>query len=298
MSWLSVNFETDAKHADELSSTLLQLGALSVDISDAMAGTSGEQTIFGEPGMRLPVAWQANYVSALFPADVDIPGIAKNASAALRLPGKPYTVTKVPDRDWVRLSQAQFAPLKISPRLWIVPTWHTLPDPDAVNVVLDPGLAFGTGSHPSTRLCLHWLDEHIRGGETVLDFGCGSGILSIAALKLGARRAFGVDSDRRAVLVSQANAKQNRVRAKFYFADSVPQIHADVVLANILADSLKLLAPLLAQATRPGGELVLSGILTRQAREVAHAYRDWFDFQDAFEDQGWVRLCAVKRLSQ
>jgi len=298
MSWLSVNLETDAKHAEALSSTLLQLGALSVDISDAMAGTSGEQPKFNETSGRLTIAWQASRVSALFPADVDIRCIVKNASTALRLPADRYTVTEVPERDWVRLSQAQFAPLKVSSRLWIVPSWHRPPDPDAVNIVLDPGLAFGTGSHPSTRLCLRWLDEHVKGGETVLDFGCGSGILTIAALKLGADRAFGVDSDRQAVVVSQANAEQNRVQAKFYSADSAPLIHADVVLANILANPLKLLAPLLAEATRPGGLLVLSGILAGQVRDVAHAYRDWFDFDDASEEQGWVRLCGNKRPSK
>ena len=294
MSWLSLNFEADARQAEVLSSTLLQLGALSVDIADAGVGTEYEQPIFGEPAGSM-AAWRSSRVSGLFPANADITCIVKNACGALALPPAHYTVTEVPEQDWVRLSQEQYEPIKISARLWIVPSWHTPRDPGAVNIVLDPGLAFGTGSHPSTRLCLRWLDEHVKGGETVLDYGCGSGILAIAGLKLGAHRAFGVDSDSQAVLVSQANAEQNQVHAEFYSANAVPRIHADVVLANILANPLKLLAPLLAEATRGGGALVLSGILAKQARDVEQAYRDWFDIHDACEEQGWVRLCGTKR---
>ncbi len=295
MNWLSLTLEAEAQHAEVLSNTLLQLGALSVDIADARAGTEGEQAIFGEPGGPMTAAWQASRVCGLFPADVDIACIVKTASNALHLPAANFTVTNVPEQDWVRLAQTQFAPIQISSRLWIVPSWHTPPDPGAINIVLDPGLAFGTGSHPTTRLCLRWLDEHIKGGEVVLDYGCGSGILAIAALKLGAGRAFGVDSDLQAVLASRANAEQNRVQAAFYIPQAVPRFQADVVLANILANPLKLLAPLLAAAARSGGVLVLSGILADQARDVEDAYRDWFDMHESCEEQGWVRICGMKR---
>ena len=295
MNWLSLTLVAEAQHAEVLSNTLLQLGALSADIADARAGTEGEQAIFGEPGGPITAAWQASRVSGLFPADADIACIVKTASNALHLPAANFTVTNVPEQDWVRLAQTQFAPIQISSRLWIVPSWHTPPDPGAINIVLDPGLAFGTGSHPTTRLCLRWLDEHIKGGEVVLDYGCGSGILAIAALKLGAGRAFGVDSDLQAVLASRANAEQNRVQAAFYIPQAVPRFQADVVLANILANPLKLLAPLLAAAARSGGVLVLSGILADQARDVEDAYRDWFDMHESCEEQGWVRICGMKR---
>lgn len=297
MNWLSLTLEADAQDAEMLSNTLLQLGALSVDIADARADADDEQAIFDAACGLATEAWRANRVSGLFPPEVDVASIVKTASSVLHLSAARFTVTNVPEQDWVRLVQTQFAPIQISSRLWIVPSWHTPPDPGATNIVLDPGLAFGTGSHPTMRLCLRWLDEHIKGGETVLDYGCGSGILAIAALKLGAGRAFGVDSDPQALLAAQANAEQNRVQAVFYAPQSVPQFQADVVLANILANPLKVLAPLLADATREGGLLVLSGILANQAPDVRQAYRDWFALHETCEEQGWVRLCGTKRSS-
>ncbi len=295
MNWLSLTLEADVRHAEVLSNTLLQLGALSVDIADARAGTEDEQAIFGEPDEPMTAAWRASRVSGLFPADADIAGIVKTTSSALHLPAAHFTVTSVPEQDWVHLAQTQFAPIQISSRLWILPSWHTPPDSCSINIVLDPGLAFGTGSHPTTRLCLRWLDEHIKGGEAVLDYGCGSGILAIAALKLGASRAFGLDSDPQAVLAGQMNAEQNRVQAVFYAPQAVPQFKADIVLSNILANPLKLLAPLLADATRDGGALVLSGILADQARDVENAYHEWFDMHQTSEEEGWVCLCGTKR---
>ncbi len=297
MNWLSLTLEADAQHVEMLSNTLLQLGALSVDIADARAGTDDEQAIFDATGGLMTEAWRASRVSGLFPADVDIACIVKTASGALHLPAAHFTVTNVPEQDWVHLAQTQFAPIQIPSRLWIVPSWYTPPDPGAINIALEPGLAFGTGSHTTTRLCLRWLDEHIKGREVVFDYGCGSGILAIAALKLGAGCAFGVDSDPQAVLVSQTNAEQNRVQAAFYAPQGVPQFQADVVLANILANPLKVLALLLADATCGGGVLVLSVILANQARDVGQAYRDWFDLYETCEEQGWVRLCGMKRSS-
>ncbi|MDP1633896.1 MAG: 50S ribosomal protein L11 methyltransferase, partial [Gallionellaceae bacterium] len=175
MSWLSLIADTDATYAEALSEALLDLGALSVDLLDADADTPDEQAIFGEPGEPPPGLWQHNRVSALFADDQDVAAILRKASTAIGLAHLPsHRIETLADNDWVRLTQSQFEPISISPRLWIVPTWHTPCDPDALHIVLDPGLAFGTGSHPTTRLCLRWLDGHIRGGEAVLDYGCGS----------------------------------------------------------------------------------------------------------------------------
>jgi ribosomal protein L11 methyltransferase len=203
-------------------------------------------------------------------------------------------VRNVPDEDWVAKAREQFGPIRVSARLWIVPTWRTPSDPQAINLVLDPGLAFGTGSHPSTRLCLQWLERSIAGGEAVLDYGCGSGILAIAALKLGARRAVGVDIDPDAVATARANAQRNRVAAEFLEARAPLTFTADVVIANILANPLKVLAPMLASRCRRGGKMALSGILSDQASEVESCYSSWVAFAPPAEAEGWVCLSGVK----
>jgi ribosomal protein L11 methyltransferase len=204
-------------------------------------------------------------------------------------------VREVADEDWVRASQGELAPVRISPRLWIVPSWHEPPDPDAVNIVLDPGLAFGTGHHPSTRLCLRWLERVVRGGESVLDFGCGSGILAIAAMKLGAARADGVDIDEQALLAARRNAMQNRVQATFHGAADAMRQPARIVVANILAHPLIVLAPLLARLTAPNGRLALAGLLAGQAGEVRAAYAPWFDFEAPVEEEGWALVSGIRR---
>ena len=196
----------------------------------------------------------------------------------------------------MRLTQSQFDPIRISQRLWIVPTWHTPSDPDAINIVLDPGLAFGTGSHPTTRLCLRWLDSNLQGGESVLDYGCGSGILAIAALKLGAAHAVGIDVDSQAVIASRDNAAANKVgNAQFYQPDDAPHDTYDLVVANILTNPLRMLAPLLSNATRQGGQIVLSGILEEQARDVMNIYQKWFDMNAPIVEDGWACLSGRKR---
>lgn len=296
MAWLSLKIEADEQTAGVLSDALLELGALAADIEDANAETDREQPIFGEPGEPVDCLWQNSIVSGLFAEDADIPAIVAAATEAAHLAGTPrYRVDTVAEQDWVRLTQSQFDPIRISPRLWIIPTWHTPPDPTAINLILDPGLAFGTGSHPTTHLCLQWLVQNIRGGECVLDYGCGSGILAIAALKLGAGRVLGVDIDPQAVLASRQNAEQNQAEAEFYLPDEAPKIQVDVVVANILANPLKVLAPMLAQAVRPGGRIVLSGVLAPQAEETLAVYRQWFDIDIAGEIDGWVCLAGVKR---
>ncbi|MBZ0091803.1 MAG: 50S ribosomal protein L11 methyltransferase [Sulfuricellaceae bacterium] len=291
MAWQSLKVRTDERHAERLSDALLELGALSAGIEDADAGTEREQPVFGEPGEPPPGVWRHSVVSALFPADADIAAVMAELDASLELGlGRDWSVEALEETDWVRLTQSQFDPIPISPRLWIVPSWHTAPDPGAINLQLDPGLAFGTGGHPTTRLCLQWLDEHIRGGETVLDYGCGSGILAIAAAKLGAGKTVGIDIDPQAILSSRQNAAMNGVEIDFFLPDEAPALLADIVIANILTNPLKVLAPLLAGSTRPGGRLVLSGILAPQAGDVLAVYRAWFDIDVYREDDGWVCL--------
>ena len=296
MAWQALKIEAEAHTAERLSDALMELGALSASIEDAHAGTEQEQDIFGEPGEPPAGVWQDALVVALFDANADVAAVLDEAVRSLGLAGTPrYGVEAVPEQDWVRQTQAQFAPIRISPRLWIVPTWHESPDPSAINLVLDPGLAFGTGSHPTTRLCLQWLDRDLKGGETVLDYGCGSGILAIAAMKLGAGRAVGVDIDPQAIQSSRFNADQNRVAAEFHLPDGMPPMTADVVVANILTNPLKMLEPLLAKAARPGGRIVLSGILSHQAQDVLEVYRRDFDITVVEEAEGWACLAGVRK---
>ena len=286
----------DAATVSAVSDALIEEGAFSVDVADAEAGTDRETQIFGEPGQDLEAAFGLNRVVALFVPQSGVRGALDRAMAAAGLLTAPgYTITEIAEQDWVRLTQSQFDPIRVSARLWIVPSWHAKPDPAAINIILDPGLAFGTGSHPTTRLCLDWLDRHVTPGCSVIDYGCGSGILAIAAAKLGAARVRGVDIDEQAVLSSRYNAEHNDVTAEFSNADEASPEPADLVLANILSNPLKVLAPLLARLTVPDGMLVLSGILPPQAADVADAYRPWFDMEPPVVDEGWVRLTGIRR---
>ncbi|MBS0587986.1 MAG: 50S ribosomal protein L11 methyltransferase [Proteobacteria bacterium] len=305
MSWVTLIIDTDAAHAEALSDVLLEQGALSVDIHDAAADTADEQMLFGEPGEPSGEIWQHAEVSALFNEDADIAEILCNV-AHIAQSDQPlsYRIERIEEQDWVRLTQSQFDPIQISARLWIVPTWHVSPDPAAINLILDPGLAFGTGSHPTTQLCLRWLDQNVQAGDTVMDYGCGSGILAIAALKLGARHVAGIDIDPQAIKASEENALRNQCDpSKFHFATAYQATErnlqsaeqTDVVVANILANPLILLAPLLAQIVRPHGHIVLSGILKEQAEEVRDTYRQWFNMSIAGEQEGWVLLTGSKR---
>jgi ribosomal protein L11 methyltransferase len=296
MSWQSVRILVDSKQAEPLSDALMDAGALSVSLEDADAGTVDETPLFGEPDHPSAELWKRSVAVALLDERADVPAVL---AAAARQAGVPvptdYTVEAVADADWVRLTQSQFDPIPISGRLWIVPTWHDAPDSRAINLKLDPGLAFGTGSHPTTRLCLRWLDDNLKAGETVLDYGCGSGILAIAAAKLGAARVDGVDIDPQAVGASRDNAALNEVDAHFCLPDGLAAGQYDVVVANILTNPLKGMAPLLASRVRPGGQLVLSGILAEQAEDVMAVYREWFEFSPPILDEGWVRLAGTKQ---
>lgn len=296
MHWLAVIFDVDADRADRFSDALIEAGALSVDVADAAAGTPQERPVFDEPGAAFTRCWDRNCVTALFRPETDFAGALP---AALHAAGLPETTSCrlecIDDQDWVRATQRQFEATRISPRLWIVPSWCAVPDPQAINIRLDPGLAFGTGTHPTTRLCLRWLEAHVRGGEAMIDFGCGSGILAIAAVKLGARWACGIDIDEQALLAARQNAMQNQVEPKFVAAADEIGNPADLVVANILARPLIVLAPLLAKLTATRGRVALSGILDAQEAEVRAAYLKWFDM-DIFEHEGgWVLVSGVKK---
>ena len=281
--------------AERLADALMEHGALSAAIEDAYAGTENEQAIFGEPGMPAEQIWQQSKVIALFGEHDEAAAVVKAAAQECGLKDLSYDSETLEDQDWVRLTQSQFDPIQISERLWITPSWHKAPAGNAVNLQLDPGLAFGTGSHPTTRLCLKWLDTQLKGGESVLDYGCGSGILTIAALKLGAGSAVGVDIDEQAIRASNDNAAQNDVQAHFYLPDGLPQGQFDVVVANILANPLRMLGEMLATRTKQGGRIVLSGLLAEQSEELGEIYSQWFDIEPAETEEGWARLSGVKR---
>jgi len=290
MPWLQLHCDVDATSAEALSDALMEGGALSAGIEDADAGTPEEKPQFGEPGMDIAAAWEHSRVVALFEADADPGAVLAACCAELGLAVPAFTLEDVAEQNWVQLTQSQFEPIRVSDRLWIVPSWHESPAPDAINLILDPGMAFGTGSHPTTRLCLEWLERHATTGASLLDYGCGSGILAIAAARLGARPVSGVDIDSQAVDAAKANAERNNVVA--HFADSRDPITGqfDILIANILANPLKALAPALASHVRPGGKLALSGILVEQEEEMMAIYSPWFAMSVADRREGWVCL--------
>ncbi len=290
MAWLQLRCDTDAASAEALTDALMEAGALSAGIEDADAGTPEETPQFGEPGMDIAAAWDHSRIAALFEADADAGAVLTACCAGLGLPTPPFTLETVEEQNWVQLTQSQFDPIRVSDKLWIVPSWHETPAPDAINLILDPGMAFGTGSHPTTRLCLEWLERYVTADCSLLDYGCGSGILAIAAARLGANPVTGVDIDPQAVDAAKANAERNGVSA--HFADSREPIDGqfDILIANILADPLKALAPALAAHVRPGGWLALSGILVEQEEELMAIYSPWFAMAVADRREGWVCL--------
>ncbi len=299
MSWTEVVIEIARAHAEALSDALMEAGALSVSVEDADEGTDQEKPLFGEPGMEpTEAAWEHSRVVALTDVDADQAAIVAEAAAAIKLAKvPPFTTRAVADEDWVRLTQSQFAPIHIGKNIWVVPSWHEAPDPDGLILELDPGLAFGTGSHPTTRLCMEWLEAHPAPGKSVLDYGCGSGILAMVAKKMGAGDVAGVDIDPQAIESAKANAERNNCEIAYYLPDQLATaspVHAtgrfDTVVANILSSPLKLMAPMLAGRVAPGGALILSGVLARQAEEVAEAYAPFIKLGVWAEQDGWVAL--------
>ena len=278
---------------DVLSDALDALDALSVSVEDADAQTPAEQALFGEPGMPPPKdGWQRSRMVALFAQE------AAAKEAAVLLGAQDFFedcqllgIQTVEDQDWVRLTQSQFAPVEVTPDFWIVPTWHEPPEQARQIIRLDPGLAFGTGTHPTTRMCLRWIAQHSLQGQRVLDYGCGSGILAIGAAKYGATDIDAVDIDEAAVTSTELNAQANDVRLQAGLPDKA-QGQYQTVLANILATPLKVLAPLLCSYVAPGGHLVLAGILERQAAELQAAYAPWVSLEVADSQEGWILMTA------
>ena len=278
---------------EPLSDALDALDALSVSVEDADAQTDAEQALFGEPGMPAPKdGWQRSRVLALFATQALAQDAAMLLTAQDFFAGcKILGVHAVPEQDWVRLTQSQFAPVEITPEFWIVPTWHEPPLQATKIIRLDPGLAFGTGTHPTTRMCLRWIAGHGHRGR-VLDYGCGSGILAIAAAKFGASDVVAVDIDIAAVESTQLNALANGVALHAGLPDRVQGLY-QTVLANILATPLRLLAPLLCAQVAPGGVLVLAGILARQAEELTLAYSPYAQLQVSDAEDGWILMTAT-----
>jgi ribosomal protein L11 methyltransferase len=297
MSWTEIVIEVARTHAEALSDALIDAGALSVSVEDADLGTAAEQPLFGEPGMEpQEAAWEHSRVVALTAADAGQAAMLAQAAGAVGLVAAdlPYTLRSVEEQDWVRLTQSQFEPMHIGRNIWVVPSWHDAPDADALVLELDPGLAFGTGSHPTTRLCMEWLEDHPPAALDVLDYGCGSGILAMVAKKLGAAQVIGIDIDPQAIESAQFNAERNRCDVDYYLPDAFagnPHAHGfDVVVANILANPLKLMAPMLAGRVKPGGALILSGVLATQSHEVIAAYAPFIPLSVWAEREGWVAL--------
>lgn len=295
MAWQRLAAVVPGTGAGALAEALEAAGAVSTETTDADAGTAAESAIFAEPGADAAV-WPRCRLVALLPEGADARALLE---AALAEAGcallEPAAIDRLEDTDWVRETQRQFEPIRAGRRLWIVPTWHEAPDRGAVNIVLDPGAAFGTGSHPTTRLVLAWLEREVRGGETVLDYGCGSGILAIAAMKLGAARAVAVDIDPLALEAARYNASANAVAVEALAADAPLALEADLTVANILANPLRMLAPLLASHTRPGGRIALSGVLAGQAGEVLAAYEPWFAMAVEATEGDWACLAGTRR---
>lgn len=289
--WISVALETDANHAEALSDALMAAGAISVSVEDALAGTDEETPQFGEPGSPTTPLWSESRVVALFEPSDDLIGRITSAAHEAGIDDLPeIELEDVAEQDWVRLTQSQFDPIRVTERLWIVPSWHAAPDPDAINLVLDPGLAFGTGSHPTTFLCLQWLTESLKGGETLLDYGCGSGILAIAAARMGTASVLGIDIDDNALIAARDNAAANQVELELRHSRQPLPERFDVVMANILTNPLCVLAPLLSSRLAPGGRLVLSGVLESQAQLVIDAYAPYLPLRVGATHDGWVRL--------
>ncbi|PAV48066.1 50S ribosomal protein L11 methyltransferase [Pseudomonas sp. HAR-UPW-AIA-41] len=292
MPWLQVRLAITPEQAETYEDALLEVGAVSVTFMDAE-----DQPIF-EPDLGTTPLWSHTHLLALFEADTDPANLVAHLQLLTGGDLPEHQIERIEDQDWERSWMDNFQPMHFGQRLWIVPSWHEAPEPQAVNLLLDPGLAFGTGTHPTTSLCLQWLDGQALDGCSVLDFGCGSGILAIAALLLGAERAVGTDIDPQALEASRDNASRNGIAAErfpLYLPGDMPAGTYDVVVANILAGPLVQLAPTISAHVRPGGRLALSGILAEQAEEVRAAYAELFELDPTAVQDGWVRISGVRR---
>lgn len=292
MPWLQFIIEATPADAEAMADALGELGAAAVTLEDG-----ADQPLYEPPPGSTPL-WSATRVVGLFAADHDMQAVAAQLADRLAMePLPPWRVSPLEDKDWEREWMDRFQPMRFGQRLWIVPSWHATPDNEAVNILLDPGLAFGTGTHPTTALCLEWLDAHGAAHDVVIDYGSGSGILAIAALKLGAGRVWAVDNDPQALIASHDNARKNGIedRLDAIAPGALPDITTPLLLANILAQPLMTLAETLASHVQSGGQIVLSGILVGQAEAVVRCYQPWFDMAPAVLREDWVRLSGTRR---
>ena len=290
MAWIQFIFDSTPDKADHLSDLLSECGSSAVTFQD-----NEDQPIY-EPEIGTTPLWAATNVIALFDAETNTDLIIQMLAGMLAPDTVPnYRIEAVEDKDWVREWMDNFHPMQFGERLWICPSWHTPPNENAVNIMLDPGLAFGTGTHPTTALCLNWLDQADVKDKVVIDYGCGSGILAIAAALLGAKKVIGVDTDPQALEATQANAERNGVTIDTYLPDDCPDITSDLLLANILAGPLQSLSERLAGLTKAGASIVLSGVLDTQAADVSQSYQPWFDMEDAVLKEEWTRIVGQKR---
>jgi ribosomal protein L11 methyltransferase len=292
MPWIQLKINSQAEYAEQIGEMLSANGAQAVTFVDA------KDTPMYEPKPGEVMLWPDTQIVGLYDAQYDMARVISQLSKS-KILGENFNhkLDQLEDKDWEREWMVNFHPMQFGKRLWICPSWRDVPDPNAVNVMLDPGLAFGTGTHPTTSLCLRWLDGLELSEATVVDFGCGSGILGIAALKLGAKRVVGIDIDPQALLASQDNANRNDVGEKIelYLPEHQPELQADVVLANILAAPIRELKQVISAYCKPGGKLVLSGILDNQAEEINALYSDIFDMQAIAIDGEWARVSGIKK---
>ena len=294
MAWINLTFFAEEKDIDLLSEALETRGALSIFIQDKNLNNSDEELIFGEPHSGPNKFWATNQIQALFNDSVDIKEIQDELVSNFQDIDFKFTASSVSETDWVKLSQSQFKPICIKDRINIVPSWHKINNPKLINIILDPGLAFGTGAHPTTHLCTEWLIDNVSKEKKVLDYGCGSGILAIAAYKLGAKIVKGVDIDPQAIIASKENGTVNECNIDWLNTNEDFKFQADLLVANILSSALSVLAPLLASYCSPKGKIALSGILESQENQIKKIYAPWFTFEQTLKNNGWVCLSGVK----
>jgi ribosomal protein L11 methyltransferase len=294
MAWINLTFFAEEKDIDLLSEALETRGALSIFIQDKNLNNSDEELIFGEPHSGPNKFWATNQIQALFNDSVDIKEIQDELILNFKDIDFKFTASSVSETDWVKLSQSQFKPICIKNRINIVPSWHKINNPKLINIILDPGLAFGTGAHPTTHLCTEWLIDNVSKEKKVLDYGCGSGILAIAAYKLGAKMVKGVDIDPQAIIASKENGNLNECNIDWLNTNEDFKFQTDLLVANILSSALSVLAPLLASYCAPKGKIALSGILESQENQIKKIYEPWFNFEKTLKNNGWVCLSGVK----
>lgn len=295
MSWIQIRAHISADQVELVEDSLLALGSLAVTLQD-----DADQPIL-EPELGTMPVWDKTQIVGLFPASQDSDELLLGLQQMMQAANKSLPQCKVEiveDKDWERAWMDNFHPMQFGDRLWVCPSWREPEDASAVNLMLDPGLAFGTGTHPTTSLCLQWLDKNVDGSELILDYGCGSGILGIAGLLLGSDKMIGVDNDQQAIIATQQNAERNEItedQYQVYLPENTPSFESDITVANILAGPLMTLAESIAALTKTGGKLALSGILAEQAQQVSDIYQQWFDMEPAVQLEDWVLLQGTKR---